>query len=115
VRQALPSTSGVVRISAVPPNQALIEAPGGEARLPLTPKLFALLSALSEARGRVLSGDEIIGRVYPNEEAGVSDAALSQLVKRLRGALDPPARRIAGDDSYSSVETVRDIGFRFNG
>lgn len=115
VRQALPSTSGVVRISAVPPNQALIEAPGGEARVPLTPKLFALLSALSEARDRVLSSDEIIGRVYPNEEAGVSDAALSQLVKRLRDTLDPPARRIAGDGSYSSVETVRDIGFRFNG
>ncbi len=115
VREATASRSGAVRIVAVPPNQASIEAPAGEARVTLSPKLFALLVALSEARGQLLSGDVLIGRVYPGEEAGVTDAALSQLVKRLRGVLDPPARRITGDDSYSSIETVRDVGFRLIG
>ncbi len=81
----------------------------------LSPKLFALLTALSAASGKVSRTDEIIGRVYPGEEAGVSDAALAQLVRRLRDALDPPARRLTGDENFSAVETVRDIGFRLNG
>jgi DNA-binding response OmpR family regulator len=78
----------------------------------LAPRLFALLLALSEARGKVLSSDEIIARVYGDEAAGVSYAALSQLVKRLRGALDPAARRLANDPTYTCVETIRDIGYR---
>jgi DNA-binding response OmpR family regulator len=40
---------------------------------------------------------------------------LSQLVKRLREALDPPARRMANDPAYESVETIRSVGYRLNG
>jgi hypothetical protein len=112
VREIKANASGTVRITAVFPHLAFIETAAGKERVMLAPRLFALLLALSEARGKVLSSDEIIARVYSDEAAGVSYAALSQLVKRLRGALDPAARRLANDPTYTCVETIRDIGYR---
>jgi DNA-binding winged helix-turn-helix (wHTH) protein len=112
VREVQANASGVVRIIAVFPHQALIETAAGKERVMLAPRLFALLLALGEARGKVLPSNEIIARVYGDEATGVSYAALSQLVKRLRGALDPAARRLANDPTYTCVETIRDIGYR---
>jgi len=109
------AVSGAVRITAVFPNQARLETPAGEEWITLPPKLFALLLALSEARGQVLPTDEIISRVYGSEAAGVTNAALSQLVKRLRGALDPHVQRMTNDPTYTCVETIRDVGYRLNG
>jgi DNA-binding winged helix-turn-helix (wHTH) protein len=115
VRQVQSAASGAVRITAALPNQARLETPTGEERVTLPPKVFALLLALTEARGQVLSTDEIISHVYGDEAAGVTNAALSQLVKRLRGVLDSPVRRLTGDPTYTCVETIRDVGYRFNG
>jgi DNA-binding winged helix-turn-helix (wHTH) protein len=116
VREVKSGMSGAVRITAVFPNQALIETPGGKEQVALAPRLFALLLALGEARGKVLPSDEIIARVYGDDEAaGVTYAALSQLVKRLRGVLDRRARRLANDPAYTCVETIRDVGYRLNG
>ncbi len=112
VREVKASVSGAVHIAAVFPHQALIETPAGKERVMLAPRLFALLLALGEARGKVLPSDELIAHVYGDEAAGVSYAALSQLVKRLRGALDPTARRLANDPTYTCVETIRDVGYR---
>lgn len=106
---------GAVHIEAVSPNLARIKAAAGEESVTLSPKLFALLMALAEARGRVLSADALIASVYGDEAAGVTNAALSQLVKRLRAALDPRVRKMIGDPAYVCVETVRDVGYRFNG
>ena len=103
---------GVVRISAVFPNQARIQSAAGEQRITLSPKLLALLQALAQTPGEVLPTDQLIGQVYGDEAAGVTNAALSQLVKRLRGALDGPIQRLTGDPSYISVETVRDVGYK---
>jgi len=108
------ATSGAVRITAVFPNQARIEALAGEERITLSPKLFALLLALTEARGQVLPADEIISYVYGDESAGVTNAALSQLVKRLRGVLNPCVQRLTNDLAYNCVETIRDVGYRLN-
>ncbi len=106
-------SAGAVRITAVFPNQARIEAVAGEKRIVLAPRLFALLSALAEAPGRVLTNDVIIAQVYGDEADGVSDAALAQLVKRLRSLLDPVAREMSGDPTFTSVETVWGVGYRF--
>ena len=57
----------------------------------------------------------MIRRVYGDEAAGVTNAALSQLVKRLRGALDPRVRGMMDDPGYTCVETIRDVGYRLNG
>jgi hypothetical protein len=112
VREVKANVSGAVRITAVFPHQAFIETAAGKERVMLAPRLFALLLALGEARGKVLPSDELIARVYADAAAGVSYAALSQLVKRLRGALDPAARRLANDPTYTCVETIRDVGYR---
>jgi len=109
------AVSDAVRITAVFPNQARIETPTGEEWVTLPPKLFALLLALTEARGQVLPTDEIISHVYGDEAIGVTNAALSQLVKRLRGTLDPHVRRMTNDLTYTCVETIRDVGYRLNG
>jgi len=105
---------GAVRITAVFPNQAQMETPTREERITLSPKLFALLLALTQARGQVLPADEIIAHVYGDEAAGVTNAALSQLVKRLRGMLNPCVQRMTNDPTYTCVETIRDVGYRLN-
>jgi DNA-binding winged helix-turn-helix (wHTH) protein len=115
VDQVVSAVSGAVRITAVFPNQARIETPAGEEWITLPPRVFALLSALAAARGQVLPADEIIAGVYGGEAAGVTLAALSQLVKRLRGALDPRAQRMTNDHTYTCVETIRDVGYKLNG
>jgi DNA-binding winged helix-turn-helix (wHTH) protein len=109
------ATSGEVRIVPVFPNRARVEALAGEEVVDLSPKLFALLLALTEARGQVLSTDRLIAQVYGDEAPGVTNAALSQLVKRLRGALDPHVRRLTGDPKFTCVETVRGVGCKLNG
>lgn len=106
--------SGALRVTAVFPNQAHIETSTGEERITLSPKLFALLLALTEARGQVLPADAIISHVYGDEAAGVTNAALSQLVKRLRGKLNPSVQRLTNDPTYICVETIRDVGYRLN-
>lgn len=113
VRDELGS-SDQVHIAAVFPNQAHLKLPAGEKWITLSPKLFALLLALAEARGQVLSSDELISRVYGDEAIGVSDAALSQLVKRLRSALNPSVRRMLDAPTFTCVETVRDVGYKLN-
>ena len=115
VQEQESAAAGSVRIEAVFPNRARIETLHGEDEVTLSPRLFALLSALAEGRGQALPVDELIAQVYGPEAAGVSNAALSQLVKRLRGALNPHVRRRIGDPSYTCVETIRDVGYRFNG
>jgi DNA-binding winged helix-turn-helix (wHTH) protein len=114
-RQNLSAVAGTIRIIAELPNRARIETRTTSESVTLSPKLFALLLALSKAQGQVLSTDEIISRVYGSEAAGVTNAALSQLVKRLRGMLDPHVRRMMDDPTYTAVETVRNTGYRLNG
>lgn len=115
VREVESAASGAVRITAVFPNQARIETPIGEECITLSPKLFALLLALTEAKEQVLPADEIIAQVYGGEASGVTNAALSQLVKRLRGIIDPGVQRMTNNPTYTCVETIRDVGYRLNG
>ncbi len=105
---------GALRIAAVYPNQARIETTTGEELVRLSPKLFALLKTLTDAQGQVLRADDLIAQVYGDEAAGVTDAALAQLVKRLRLTLDPHIQPLLNDRTYTCVETVRDIGYRLS-
>lgn len=108
------ATAGPVRIAAVFPNRAHIEAATGARSVPLPPRLYALLLALARAPGQVVAVDELIVQVYGSEAAGVTDAALAQLVKRLRAALDPHGQQLTGDPAYRSIETVWGVGYRMN-
>ncbi|MEW5959311.1 MAG: winged helix-turn-helix domain-containing protein [Chloroflexota bacterium] len=114
IRQNTPAVSGMVRITASLPNQAQIKTPLGQEIVTLPPKVFALLLVLTEARGEVVTIDEIINHIYGAEAVGVTNAALSQLVKRLRSLLDHYIQRLINDPTYTCVETVRDVGYRLN-
>jgi DNA-binding winged helix-turn-helix (wHTH) protein len=114
VHEVKAAVSGAIRITAMFPNRVCIETPTGEESIALPPRLFALLLSLTEAPGQILPAEQIISRVYGDEALGVTDAALSQLVKRLRGILDAPVQRMTNNSSYTCVETIRGVGYRFN-
>jgi DNA-binding winged helix-turn-helix (wHTH) protein len=113
VREIVSAGSDAVCVTAVLPNQARIETFIGTESVALSARLFALLAAFTEARGEALSTDDLVARVYGEKALDVADAALSQLVKRLRAALDPCVRRMMDDSTYTCVETIRGVGSRF--
>jgi DNA-binding response OmpR family regulator len=74
--------------------------------VPLTPIEFALLGALIEAGGRVLTREQLLDAVHGPGEAFVLDRTVDVHVRRLRRKLgDDPARPIF-------VATVRGVGYR---
>jgi len=78
----------------------------------LTPALsvaqYRLLKTLVEAEGAVVSRDEVVGVVWPDDESiGVTEQAIDALVRRLR-------ERLAElDPDHQYIITVRGHGFRF--
>jgi two-component system, OmpR family, response regulator len=79
-----------------------------QTRLKLTATEFELLWTLTEEPGQVCSRRQIIDRVY-GEDIVVSDRTIDTFVKRLR-------RKLAEiDASYLPIETVRSVGYRFQG
>ena len=78
----------------------------GGRRVDLTALEFRLLAALLQARGRVLSRDQLMDALYGEDEGGVLDRSVDALVKRLRDKLDDDAER----PRY--VATVRGVGYR---
>ena len=77
---------------------------GGEP-VPLTPKVFAVLLALLEQPGEVVSKDELIRRVWP--DTAVTEANLTQSISTLRKALGERTH----DRRY--VVTVPGVGYSF--
>jgi DNA-binding winged helix-turn-helix (wHTH) protein len=73
----------------------------------LTPKAFDLLIVLVEERGRLLTKDILLKRVWP--DSFVEEANLSHHVYKLREALGD------GDDGNRLIETVPRRGYRFVG
>jgi DNA-binding response OmpR family regulator len=70
-------------------------------RLELSPKEFALLECLLAARGRVVSAEELLDRVW-DEAADPFTTAVKSVIRRLRAKLgEPPV-----------IETVREAGYR---
>ncbi len=73
---------------------------GGQ-RLPLNPKELAVLEYLLTARGRVVSAEELLERVW-DEAADPFTTTVKATMNRLRSKLgDPPV-----------IETVRGLGYR---
>jgi DNA-binding response OmpR family regulator len=72
----------------------------------LTELEFRLLEALVEAKGRVLTRDQLMDALYGGGEAYVLDRTIDALVKRLREKLTDDAER----PRY--VATVRGVGYR---
>lgn len=78
---------------------------------PLSKKELSLLQYLCTNAGRLLTKDEVIAAVYPDEYNlgdSVSDEALARLVQRMRGKI----RQFSGGREY--VATVRGRGYRLS-
>jgi DNA-binding response OmpR family regulator len=74
--------------------------------VPLTPKEFDLLRALVEARGRVLSREFLLDRVWAYARSDeVESRTVDVHVRRLRVKLAAEGRRIL---------TVKSVGYRFD-
>jgi DNA-binding response OmpR family regulator len=73
----------------------------GDRRLSLTPKEFALLECLLQADGRVVSGEELLSRVWDEE------ATRSPPLSRPRSVGCGPSSAIP-----RVIETVREAGYR---
>ena len=82
----------------------MTRAPGrdsGGQRLALSPKEFAVLECLLAAQGKVLSGEELLRRVW-DENADPFTTAVKNTIARLRAKLGEPPM----------IETVREAGYR---
>jgi phosphate regulon transcriptional regulator PhoB len=78
---------------------------GGEG-LALTPKEFDLLRALIEARGRVLSREFLLDRVWGYSHASeIESRTVDVHIRRLRVKLGPEGRRVL---------TVKSVGYRLD-
>lgn len=73
-------------------------------RLALRPKEFAVLECLLAARGKPVSAEELLERVW-DPAADPFTTTVKATINRLRAALGPPP----------VVETVRDSGYRIGG
>ena len=76
----------------------------GTQRISLTPKEFSVLEALLQYRGRVLSRDELISRVWSHGPSP-GERSVDAHVKSLRKKLGLPP---------STIETIRGRGYRFS-
>ena len=82
---------------------------GQELDPPLSPAQYRLLELLVDADGQVVSRDEVVTTVWPeDQEAGISEQAIDALVRRLRDRL----AEAAPDQQY--ILTVRGHGFRLD-
>jgi len=82
---------------------------GQELDPPLSPAQYRLLELLVDADGQVISRDDIVTSVWPeDEEIGISEQAIDALVRRLRDRL----AEAAADQQF--IVTVRGHGFRLD-
>jgi len=82
---------------------------GKELDPPLSPAQYRLLELLADADGQVISRDQVVGQVWPDDLIeGVSEQAIDALVRRLRDRL----AEAAPDRQY--IVTVRGHGFRLD-
>ena len=77
----------------------------GGTRMPLRPKVFQVLVYLIEQRDRVVTRDEVLAQVWPNQHVG--EETLTSCVKA--------ARRAVGDSGRTQrvIQTVHSRGLRF--
>ena len=88
--------------SVVRPTRNILESGSGDVRI--SPKSMAVLLRLADARGKVVTRNELFDAVWPGQS--VSEDVLTQSISEIRKALGDTAR----ESKY--VETVPKRGFR---
>jgi DNA-binding response OmpR family regulator len=103
-RRAQPGIPPVLECGGVVLDTARRSARRGGQRLDLTPKEFGALELLLAARGRAVSAEELLARVW-DEAADPFTGAVKVTISRLRSKLgDPPV-----------IETIARAGYRIGG
>ena len=104
-RATVPSVP--LAVGGIALDDATHQATVGGQPLALTPKEFDLLRALLEARGRVLSREFLLDRVWGYARAGeIESRTVDVHVRRLRAKLGTEGDRIL---------TVKNVGYRLDG
>jgi len=81
------------------------EARIGEKRIPLTSKQLELLYLLADNRGRVVSREEILNKVWGEDAYPPDERAVDQHIKRIRDLLDL-------EEGGVKLTTVRGVGYK---
>ena len=107
LRRARPPLSGVpLAVGGITLDGGTHQATVSGRPLALTPKEFDLLRALLEARGRVLSREFLLDRVWGYARADeIESRTVDVHVRRLRAKLGPEGERIL---------TVKNVGYRLD-
>ena len=105
-RSRAPVASAPLVVGGIHLDGATHQAAAGGQPLTLTPKEFDLLRALLEARGRVLSREFLLDRVWGYARAGeIESRTVDVHVRRLRAKLGAEGERIL---------TVKNVGYRLD-
>ena len=105
-RARTPLSGAPLTVGGITLDGATHQATVSERPLTLTPKEFDLLRALLEARGRVLSREFLLDRVWGYARAGeIESRTVDVHVRRLRAKLGPEGERIL---------TVKNVGYRLD-
>jgi DNA-binding response OmpR family regulator len=99
------SNTEVIRYGDLSVDTARCEVTVAGYRKVLTFKEYELLKFLANNPGRVFSRDTLLDRVWGHDYLG-GDRTVDVHVRRLRGKIE--------DSSHCFIETVRNIGYRFN-
>ena len=105
-RSRAPVAGAPLVVGGIQLDDATHQAAAGGQSLSLTPKEFDLLRALMEARGRVLSREFLLDRVWGYARAGeIESRTVDVHVRRLRAKLGAEGERIL---------TVKNVGYRLD-
>jgi phosphate regulon transcriptional regulator PhoB len=105
-RSRAPVTATPLSVGGIALDEATHQASAAGQALSLTPKEFDLLRALLEARGRVLSREFLLDRVWGYARADeIESRTVDVHVRRLRAKLGAEGQRIL---------TVKNVGYRLD-
>lgn len=103
-----PSPSATLRFGSLVIDRQAREVRVADKRRELTSHQFALLLALAERKGRVLSREQLMEAVR-GEELEAFDRSIDVHVSRIRAAIEPDPKR------PRFIKTVRSVGYVFTG
>jgi DNA-binding response OmpR family regulator len=100
-----PASAGILEAGALDLDPETYEVRVNKKRVPLTGKEFDLLKTLWTARGKVLSREDVLERVWGVDRAAdLETRTIDQHVARLRSKLGPEKNRVL---------TIKNVGYRF--
>lgn len=105
-RPTAPAIGDLLRAGPLTLDRSSHKVRAGERELSLSPAEFRLMAFFMENPGRVLSRQQLLGRVWKRRN-GIGERTVDVHVRRLRAALEPHG-------CQELLQTVRGFGYRFD-